>query len=220
MPRFVRVFAVLLASVLLVPSDSSAFSSPLSDEAVRDAYFLGQRRDETTARFLAKYKQHLPAPEAGPYVASVEMLTPFALEVLQSSEQTMGYSAQQAAAAHRGKEERVVLSVEILLTDSYGPLIVRPVGARSGSPVAYAFRSADFWKQIEVQVAVDDKIVKPARFQGEPTYLCSDGGCQLTGAILRLEFEAAPFDSNTATVEMYPPEGREVVVDFDLTALR
>ena len=220
MPQSTHACVALFAIALLVPPDSCAFSLPLSNEAIREAYFLGQRRDESTARFLAKYKQHLAVPETGPYIASVELLTPFALEVLLSSERTMGYSAQQAEANHRGKEEQMAMSIEVLLTDSYGPLLARATGDRSGSPIGYSLRSPDFWRDLEVQVTVDDKIVKPAHVQGEPTYLCSDGGCQLTGAIIRFEFPAAAFNSNSATVQVSPPEGPEVTVDFDLTAVR
>jgi len=41
-----RSVASLLAAALLLASSAFAFSTPLSDEAVREAYFLGQRRDE------------------------------------------------------------------------------------------------------------------------------------------------------------------------------
>jgi hypothetical protein len=218
--KFSRPFFAVLMALVVVPPESFAFSSPLSDEAIREAYFLGQRRDESTARFLDKYKQHLTAPETGPFIASVELLTPFARVVLQSSQQTMGYSAQQAEAEHRGKEEIVAMNIEVLLTDSYGPLIARPTGQRSGSPIGYAFRSPDFWRDIEVHVAVDDRIVKATRSSGEPKYRCSDDACWLTGATLRFEFPASAFESNTATVQVTPPEGPEVFVDFDLTAVR
>jgi hypothetical protein len=213
------LLAVLLA-LLVVPPESFAFKSPLSEEAIRDAYFLGQRRDESTARFLAKYKQPLAVPKTGPYIASVELLTPFARVVLVSSQQTMGYSAQDAEAEYRGKEENVAMNIEVLFTDSYGPLISRPTSKRSGSPVGYAFRSPDFWEDIQVQVTVDDKIVSPAHFSGEPNYVCIHEGCRLMGATLRLEFPAGAFNSDTATVQVSPPEGPDVVVDFDLTALR
>jgi hypothetical protein len=218
--KFSRPFFAVLMALLVVSPESFAFNSPLSDEAIREAYFLGQRRDESTARFLDKYKQHLAAPETGPWIASVELLTPFARVVVQSSQQTVGYSAQQAEAEHRGKEEIVAMKVEVLLTDSYGPLIARPTGQRSGSPIGYAFRSPDFWRDIEVHVAVDDRIVKATRSSGEPNYRRSDDGRQLTGATLRFEFPASAFDSNTAMVQVIPPEGPEVFVDFDLTAVR
>ena len=220
MPTPTRPFLAVSLAILLTSPASFAFSSPLSDEAIREAYFLGQRRDETTARFLAKYKQHLAAPETGPYIASVELHTPFARVILRSSQETVGFSAQQAAEEYRGKEESVAISIEVLLTASYGPIIAQPTGQRSGSPVGYTLRSSDFWKDIQVQVTVDDKILKPAHFSGEPNYLCGEHGCTLTGATLRLEFPARAFDSESAAVHVAPPEGPDVGVDFDLTTLR
>ena len=215
-----RRFVALALATLLVSPELFAFSSPLSDEAIREAYFLGQRRDESTAHFLAKYKQQLAAPKTGPYIASVELLTPFARAVLRSSQQTVGYSAQQAEQEYREKEERVVMNVEILLTASYGPLLVRPTGSRSGSPMGFTFRSPDFWKEIPVQVTVDDKVVKAVHVSGEPNYLCREDGCELTGATLRFEFLAGALDSDAATVQVSPPEGPEVLVEFNLAALR
>ena len=215
-----RRFVAVSLAILLTSPGSFAFSSPLSDQAIREAYFLGQRRDEKTARFLAKYKQTLAPPKTGPHIASVELLTPFARVILRSSQQTVGYSAQQAAEEYRGKEETVAISVEVLLTASYGPIIAHPTGPRSGSPIGYTLRSSDFWKDVQVQVMVDDKVLKPTHFSGEPNYLCGENGCDLTGAVLRMEFPAAAFASDGATVQVSPPEGPEVFVDFDLTELR
>src|SRR5260370_24991040 len=84
----VRPFFAMLLSLVVVPPESFAFNSPLSDEAIREAYFLVQRHDESTARFLDKYRQHLAAPEPRPYIAAAELLTPFARVVLESSQQT------------------------------------------------------------------------------------------------------------------------------------
>ena len=219
MPNSCRPLLALLLSTFLIPPASFAFSSPLSDEAIREAYFLGQRRDEKMTAFLEKYKQHLREPDRGPYVSSVEFLTPFALAVLQSKDRSTGYSAQQAAEEHRGVEENVVVNIEVLFTESYGALIQQPVSDRSGAPTGFAFRSSDFWRDIDVQVMVKDKAIKPTRFTGEPAYFCARG-CALMGATLRLELPARFVDSDTATVQVVPPEGPEVWVDFDLTGLR
>ena len=220
MPNSCRSLLALLLSILLVSPASFALNSPLSDEAIREAYFLGQRRDESTARFLAKYKQSLAVPKTGPHVSSIELLTPFARAVLRSSQQTVGYSAQQAEQEYREKKESVAMNIEVFLTASYGPILAHPTGSRSGSPIGYTLRSPDFWKDIQVQVMVDDRVVKPPRFSGEPTYMCGDDGCELTGAVLRMEFPAEAFSSESATVQVTPPEGPEVFVDFDLVALR
>ena len=219
MPKSWRVLPALLLSALLTSPALFAFNSPLSDEAIREAYFLGQRRDEKMTAFLEKYKQHLREPDRGPFVSSVEFLTPFALAVLQSRDRSTGYSAQQAAEEHRGVEENVVVNIEVLFTESYGALIQQPISDRSGAPTGFAFRSSDFWRDIDVQVIVKDKVIKPTRFTGEPLYFCARG-CALMGATMRLEIPARFVDSDLATMHVVPPEGREVWVDFDLTGLR
>jgi len=78
MPVQIRSLVSVLLVTLLVAAPSFAIQSPLSDEAVREAYFLGQRHDGTYARMLDQYSKHLPAPKSGPYISSVMFLTPFA----------------------------------------------------------------------------------------------------------------------------------------------
>jgi hypothetical protein len=213
--------SVLAASLafLLLPGPALAFTSPLSEESIREAYFLGQRRDESMARFLDKYNRNLRPPDTGPYISSVEFLTPFASLILLSS-QRVNYSAQQAEKEHRSDDEIVAIAVQIQLTDSYPAIIVQPTGTRSGSPIGYTFRSRDFWKDFDVHVWVNDNSLEPTLFTGEPNYRCDDGGCVLTGATLHLELPAKLFASDSATVQVTPPEGPEVYVDFDLTTLR
>jgi hypothetical protein len=220
-PSFFRsCLSVLTAALLLSPS-SFAFDTPLSDQAVREAYFLGQRRDETMATFLNKYTKFFPPPKTGPDIASVTFFTPFALLVQESSQHTSGYSAQQAALDHRDQGEFVRIVVQIQLTDSYGPYIVRPTGSRSGSPTGLAPRPYDFWKDFDVQVSSDDQKVKPFSSHGQPNFLCSeDGGCTLTGATLQFDFPAEDFVSGSATIDVVPPKGDPVSLDFDLDHLR
>src|SRR5207247_7468762 len=153
MPLSFRPCLVLLTGAFLLVPPSCAFDTPLSDQAVREAYFLGQRRDETMAALLNKYTKFLPPPKTGPHIYSVTFFTPFALMVQQSSQHTSGYSAQQAALDHRDQGEFVRISVQIHLTDSYGPFIARPTGSRSGSPTGLVPLPFDFWKDFDVQVS-------------------------------------------------------------------
>ena len=216
-----RVSAAFAAIVLLATQPVFAFDSPLSEEAVRQAYFLGQRRDDTMTRALDKYTYYLDPPEAGPDIASVTFLTPFAIAVQSSSQHSSGYSAQQAQIDHRAQKETVKIIVDILLTKSYSNVIVRPTSKRSNSPTGFAPRPYDFWKDFDVQTSVDEKTVRPFTSSGHPNVQCSDqGGCDLTGATIELEFLADSFTSTSATVLVTPPEGQPVQVDFDLTALR
>src|SRR5258706_13813065 len=116
MAKSSRAFLAVLLALLVVSPESFAFNSPLSDEAIREAYFLGQRRDESTARFLAKYKQALAVPKTGPYIASAEFLPPYARAVLRSSEQEMGYIAPDAVPEHLCKDVSVAMNIEVMRT--------------------------------------------------------------------------------------------------------
>jgi len=207
-------------SLLLLSSPTLGFNFPLSDEAIREAYFLGQRRDESMAQFLAKYKKTLSVPDSGPQIASVEFRTPFANLILISSQRT-NYSAQQAALDHRAHEDYVAITIQVQLTKSYSAFVAAPTGTRSDSPIGYTPRSPEFWRDIDVEVVMDNKTLEPTDFTGEPNYLCGDdGGCVLTGATLHLEIPAKLFTSDSATVQIAPPEGPDVSVEFDLTSLR
>jgi len=215
-----RPFFACLCAISILCAPAVAFQSPLSEESVRDAYFLGQRRDESMARFLDKYTKHLPPPKTGPHIASITLLTPFAMLVQQSTRHTMGYSAQQAQLDHRREGESVKVVVEIYFTESYGAFLTEPTGSRSGSPVGITQRSASFWRDFRVHVFDKDGAFIPLGSSGEPNFICSyEGGCTLTGATLRFEFPAEPF-SDWATIEVDPPAGDPVVLDFDLTSLR
>jgi hypothetical protein len=213
------IASVLVALILSTPS-TFAFDTPLSDEAVREAYFLGQRRDDTMATFLNKYTKFLEAPKTGPHIYSVTVFTPFALLVQQSSQHPSGYSAQQAALDHRDQPEFIRIIVQIQFTDSYGPFIVRPTGSRSGSPKGFVPRPYDFWKDFDVQVSGKDQNLEPFSSSGQPLLLCDEGGCTLTGATLQFDFSAEDFPSGSAIIDVNPPEGDPVSIDFDLDHLR
>src|SRR5215470_3052721 len=120
-----RIIALFCISLLVISPSSCAFETPLSDTAVREAYFLGQRHDDSLARLLNKYVRYLEAPQSGPYIQSVSFLTPYVLAAINASER-VGYSAQQAQIDHDKTPEVVRVAVQIWLTDSYGPYTVRP----------------------------------------------------------------------------------------------
>jgi len=222
MPTHARSFVSILLAALLASPASFAFQSPLSDEAVREAYFLGQRHDGSFPRLLDKYSKRLPAPKSGPFIRSITFLTPFAKLVHYSDAFVGNYSAQQAALDHRDHPETVEITVEILLTDSYGPIIANPASPRSDKSQTYELRPHDFWRDFQAQVFEGNEIREPAHFTGQPTVQCSRYGynCNLIGATLHLDFPATAFNSDSATIHVVPPEGPEVWVDFDLTALR
>ena len=221
MPSQRRLTLPLVATALLLCQPLLAFDTPLSPEAVRDAYFLGQRHEQDFTDLMAKYTQVLPAPDSGPDISSITFLTPFALVAELSSQRTMNYSAQQAEQDHSNQQEIVRIIIQIQLTETYGALISRPTGSRSGSPIGYAQRPSDFWKDFQVQVLDKEKVLTPSGFLGQPIYGGDgNGGSILIGAMLQLDFPAEAFKSDSPNIQVTPPEGDPISVDFDLSALR
>jgi hypothetical protein len=215
-----RVITCLLV-VLYVPLPASPLATPLSDESIRDAYFLGQRHDGTFPSILSRYIKSLPPPKSGPHVSSVTFLTPF-IQVVEYSDGYIGnYSAQKALLDHRGQEEFVLIFIEIQLTDSYGRLVAPPPNWRSRSPEARVPRPSDFWRDFQVQIYNADQLLAPYDFHGHSTYSCGrHGPCIMTGATLEFDFRAESFTSDSAAIQVIPPEGDHVSVDFDLDHLR
>jgi hypothetical protein len=140
MSNRLRFLSCLLATLLAAPYPVAAFETPLSDTAVREAYFIGQRHDESAARFFDKYYRHLPPPKTGPYISSIAFLTPYALMAQLSNRRAFGYNAQQAELDHRRMIETVKIVIEIQLTDSYPAVKPNPVGETSGTPWKYIYR--------------------------------------------------------------------------------
>ena len=219
MPLLLRSLFASFAAILLMSPPSSAYQSPLSDESVREAYFLGQRRDESMAAFLSKYTKFLPPPKSGPNIYSITFLTPFALFVQYSSRQP-DYSAQRAALDHKSQGESVEISIEIAFTQSYGAFIAKPMTSRSGSPVGTQLRSPGFWRTFKFHVFDGEEEITTDDLTGEPRYACSEGACTLSGATVRLRFPADAFFSDSATIQVVPPEGDPASVDFNLATLR
>jgi len=210
----------LLATLLACAQPLLAFQTPLSEEAIREAYFLGQHHDESVTRALEKYTQYFPIPDYGPQITSVTYLTPFALAIVASSNHIGNYSAQQAQIDHRAQPETVQIQVGIRFTDSYPALIPSATPNSRGSHPALVPRPNDFWHDFQVTVFDGEKALEPISQQGRPDYNCTEYSCFLTGATILLDFPADAFLKQDITVQVDPPEGDQFVSNLDLSALR
>jgi hypothetical protein len=217
----VRPIASLLLALLLLSASSFAFDVPLTDHAVREAYFLGQRRDEKTAELLEKYRKHLPVPESGPWVSTVEVFTPYAEAVELSRQRSFGYSAQDAAQDYRKTGDRLRVTITIEFTSSYGALTSEKIQSRSGSPNGISLRSPDFWKEFSYRLFDGDDPVEPLEIHGAATYLTIDDSTTMTGAQIVLLYDAAKISSpSDAAIVVDIPDYPQIVAPFDLSTLR
>src|ERR1700722_4025249 len=92
-------YSVLFLVAVFVTS-AAAYDHPLESSAIRDAYFIGDDNHQSV-QFLSAYVKALPAAKSGPYVAQIEVRTPYAQVVEISREHTVGYSAEQAEEDYR-----------------------------------------------------------------------------------------------------------------------
>jgi hypothetical protein len=191
-------FGVAMLS-LLVPQLGFAYDHPLTDEAVRDAYFLGQDLDRSN-EFFAQYTQTLPVPDSGPQVAEIELLTPYAQVVDVSRSHPMGYSAQQAAADYKKRGDSIQVRVKVLFTPTYA-------GAD------------DFWRGVSVGL-VQKKHMAATEVRAQLLYTSDpDGYSWVIGANVFVEFSVAGVESDSVDVAVVPPGGAGVRATFDLGRL-
>src|SRR2546429_9356263 len=156
-----------LAVTLLVWPCSAAFGTHLSDQAVREAYFLGQRNDERTAQFLESYLRRLPMPQSGLYVSEIELFTPYAEAVDLSRQHTVGYSAQQATQEYRDRGDVFRLRVRVFFTDTYSSSSYAQTATQKDSKLRKDVRShSDGGQGFQVQLWQGDRLIEPLELPG------------------------------------------------------
>jgi hypothetical protein len=185
------------------PQFALAYDHPLSDEAVREAYFVGQDVKNVN-KFLSQYFRGLPVQHSCPHVAEIELSTPYAQVVEASALHSVGYSDIQAAEDYRKRSDLIAVRVKILFTPTY-----------SG-------RTADFWRGVSVGLVQGKKHMSATSVDGQPIYSSSSdgGGGFLIGLDVFVKFSVAGVESDSLQVEVVPPEGPAVHATFDLNSLR
>lgn len=238
----------IFTAALLLTQPILAFQSPLSDEAVREAYFLGQRHNESTAAFFSHYLKTLTPPESGPYISEAEIYTPYSQMVDLSELHSVGYSAQQASKDYRASSDTLLVRIRIDFTATYGALELYRSGrlldpARRGS----ASRAPDYYRDFRAGLSQKGEWIEPLSIQVVPTvwpasghipswgfvsprsfgptldgdaYYNGGGGCCFIGWLVWLQYDANDVDSDDATVEVFTTDGQHIEVPFDLSHLR
>lgn len=210
-----RAFTSLIL-LLSLSAQSFALELPLSDQTIREAYFIGQHHDASTEAALKPYIHRLAVPQKGPYISEIRLLTPYAQVIDVSNSQSGGYSAQQAAADYRARTDTILVRVRIEFTATYNLLEAENDAKSASAQKGIKIRSEDFWKAFHVGLSQKDDWIDPLSLEGEATY--SDNG--MDGALIWLVCDARDLASDTASVEVFSPDGQHVISTFDLASLR
>jgi len=206
--RFSRRLAIVMQLAAAVwtaflPQFAFAYDHPLSDEAVREAYFIGQDVKNVNS-FLSPYVKSLPVPDSGPDVAEIELSTPYAQVVEASAQHSVGYSDQQAGEDYRKRGDFIAVRVKVLFTPTYPD------------------PGDDFWRSISVGLIQKKNHMGATSVSGEPIYSGdADGDSTVSiGANVYVQFSLAGIKSDSVQVEVVPPGGATVHATFDLRSLR
>jgi hypothetical protein len=216
-------FLSLLLSTFLLAAPVFSYQTELSDTAVREAYFLGQRNSEKTHDFFAKYTKSLPLSKTGPYVSEIRLLTPLAQVVQIASQTTNGYSAQQAYLDYQNRGDTILVVVHIELTATYGPIDANNSAkdAAGRSKGGLALRPEDFWQDFHYGLKQKEDWIRPRSMRGEAEYSGDFSESRgLVGAWVYMEFDARNVQSDDAEVHVITIANQEVMATFDLASLR
>lgn len=223
LPTPARSIISVLAAGLLVWPLSDVVGATLSDETVREAYFLGQRNDEKTARFLETYRRRLSMPQSGLYISEIELFTPYAETVDLSRQRTFGYSAQQAAQEYRERGDVFRLRVRVFFTDTYSQrTYAQAATQRDGlriKPGHEGLARSGGCQGFQVQLWQKNKLIEPLEIPGIPVFRGYTVGGGFYGFDVVLHYDGDEIDADNAQVVVLTPDGQRVVAEFDLAKL-
>jgi hypothetical protein len=223
MRQSLRALLSTALSLSLPSFPSFAFDLDLSDTSVREAYFLGQRRDEKMKAFFAPYSKLLPAPKKGPHISEIRFRTPLAQVVEVSSMHTTGYSAQQAALDYHARGDSLLLEVHIEFTPTYNLIEAERSSKNIAGEKGFVLRTEDFWQDFRIGLKQKEDWIEPLSIHGEPEYTSPSSGTGsnvLIGAWVGVVYDARKVDSDSAEVSVATPDGQDVSASFDLLRLR
>ncbi len=216
----IRSLAAALGAALLVPPTLFSYEVPLSDRSVREAYFLGQRRDEKTAQFLKDYTKTLPLPKTGPYVSEIALFTPYAHVVELSRENSAGYSAQQAAQDYRESGDKIYVRIVLMLTATYTGFDAFDSARRAAGSKGQQVAASQFWREFQFELRQRRETIPGTYVRDEPIYsLHATSGDGLVGTNIYFDYPAEKIRSEEVEVEVSTPDGQRVVAKFDLAKL-
>jgi hypothetical protein len=219
-----RVGAVGVVCLLFFLSPLlDAYEVPLSPASLHEAWTLGQRNDQMTAKFLASYVKELAeGVQTNLHTAEVEVLTPFVQVVDESGQHPSGYTEAQAVQDYHQRGDTIVVRVLLMLPATY------PRPKDNHSPVTQSQASAtelrpeNFWQNFHFNVKQHGRLLAPRSIKSKPVYSAAtkEAPAVLDGATVWLQYDAKDVALDEIVVEVITPEAETFAATFDLKILR
>jgi len=190
-------FALLvLAFWLVIPT--GAFDNPLSESAIRDAYFLGKQKTGIGMEFLVKYSRSIAEFKVESCISSARLETPFT-QVVEYSSRALNYSAQDAVTQFYGR--RAVLRVYL------------DICYQANAPLPNSLR---------IEVVQKGKPLASVSEERESYFPPADPYTHVSnlGEKVKFEFDPSRLESSAISILIETPDGRYARCEFDLRELR
>lgn len=189
------IVAALLAFTLAIPALS--YDVPLTESAIRDAYFLGKRQDALGPDLIAKYTREIPKLSLDRFHSFASLETPF-IQVAIFSSKKLNYSAQDAVKEFLGKPLLFRLRLEICYMYDAPP------------------------EALQVRIIQNKKDLVPDSLERSPYFPASDkySTPPPIGETMQFEFSPDKIDSSTLTILVDTPDGQHAETVFDLQSIR
>jgi hypothetical protein len=190
-----RVLALSMS--LLNARGACGYDFPLSESAIRDAYFLGTKGPSQGSIFLGQYTHAVNQLKVGACTSAISLETPFAHVALHASK-AVNYSAQDAVKEFLGK----------------------PAVFRVHLEICYLQRAPE--NAIKITVQQNKKTIQRTSENRSAYFPPSDESTQVSnnGERIDLEFPADRIDLSELTIRIDTPDGQHAQAVFALEFLR
>jgi hypothetical protein len=216
--------AALTALLLVLGfASNNGYEVPLTPSDVHEAWTIGQRNDRATSEAFAPYlKQFTEGSKASPHLAEIDVLTPFAQVLEQSTQKPSGFSEQQAIGAYQGRGDTVMVRIRLMLPAAYPQAERSPRAPPASHTQSALLRPENFWQSFKFAVKQRGKVIPPRSVHNKAVYSAATKATPSTldGQTVWLEYDAKSIASDELTVEVTPPEGQTIATTFDLRKLR
>lgn len=209
---FIRRQGVAVIAALLLASQTAAaqtYHYPLHSEAIRDAYFLGERNNFQTTDCLLQYIHRFTGAQAGRYyISQVDISTPYQQIVLRGQRDTPGDFALQAETDLREHPLKLIARVQVEWNTGY-----------SGHASNRVF-PPDLSHAVPIHVSQQQEIT-PLKTSYHEIYSSSgDGGSTFLGWSFELQFDAAKITSAPLRISVKTPDGQIQEAEFDMAKIQ
>ncbi|HMD32111.1 MAG TPA: hypothetical protein VKG84_09380 [Candidatus Acidoferrales bacterium] len=206
-----RALATLIATAILLSSPPlRGYDKHLTENDVREAYFFGQRHDQSVGQFFNRYERKTSGEGSDPHVRAIGIRTPYSSVVLRSYGNGNTYHEQRAQRDYAAKANLFEVAVWVNVPFDFPVNPKDPSLSRAANEIAKLFKV----ELTQGETAVPVKFTMPALPEAQ-----TEGG-NITGVQIYIEYDVRDVASAPAHVRVTGPEGLTAAADFDLSTLR